>query len=310
MYFNFPQVYNVNNQKQNFSPNYTQNIPPNTRKVSFDSNIRTQTYDDNVNRHAGESTPLVKKSINIETTYNYTEEQTQTDRSNLIVKIFGVLAVQFFITAIVSFGIYTNQKFVIVDKNYWTLILLSFLCSATIIIIYRHNINNTKQLKLFLAFLLAIPLGLLVGIIVVCYGMSVILHSIITTFLTTMCCVLFVYITKIDLHSWKGKLNTCLSIFLSVIIASLFLPTDNSVHLICSIFGTILFVAFLLYDTSDAILNEKNNMDYIDISMSIYLDIINLFINVTDIVGQIFFRPASTAITNTNTNLNGVELQI
>ena len=87
----------------------------------------------------------------------------------------------------------------------------------------------------------------------------------------------------IQLSLWVGLLlfYLLLSLILSQII-SIFLGNVSQTHKIYGILGLILFSFYIIYDTN-YILQRNYYGDFITASMDYYLDIINIFVSLTNI---------------------------
>jgi FtsH-binding integral membrane protein len=72
-----------------------------------------------------------------------------------------------------------------------------------------------------------------------------------------------------------------LLIFLIIVrIVQIFIPTTSLIRKIITIFSLLLFSVYIIYDTN-SILQRNYNGDFIRASMDYYLDIINIFTNLT-----------------------------
>lgn len=71
-----------------------------------------------------------------------------------------------------------------------------------------------------------------------------------------------------------------LTILIIVRIVQIFIPTTSLFKKIISVFSLLLFSVFIIYDTN-SILQRNYNGDFIRASMDYYLDIINIFTNLT-----------------------------
>ncbi len=93
----------------------------------------------------------------------------------------------------------------------------------------------------------------------------------------------YIFVTKKDLSGWGPWLFG----FLIALVLSGFLLIFTSTpmtQLVWSIMGALLFCGFILYDTS-RILLKYNTDEYISAVISLYLDFINLFIDILRILG-------------------------
>ena len=73
-----------------------------------------------------------------------------------------------------------------------------------------------------------------------------------------------------------------LTFLLIVRIVQIFIPTSSLIKKIITIFSLLLFSVYIIYDTN-SILQRNYNGDFIRASMDYYLDIINIFTNLTSL---------------------------
>ncbi len=71
-----------------------------------------------------------------------------------------------------------------------------------------------------------------------------------------------------------------LTLLLIVRIVQIFIPTTSLIKKIITVFSLMLFSVYIIYDTN-SILQRNYNGDFIRASMDYYLDIINIFTNLT-----------------------------
>lgn len=197
----------------------------------------------------------------------------QIEKSQLMAKVYSVLSVQLVLTFLVVLPMYIHKKYII--NNFLDFYIPSFFLTIGLLVLMFFT-EGIK--KLFVSFVFAISMGLMIGTAIVNYNVDVLVQATLITLGTTLFCTMFVYITQIDLHSWKGILSTYLWLMILMSFVFIFIPINNVVHTIYCALGIVCFVGYILYDTSDFIVSKKHRKDYIEISTGIYLDIINLFL--------------------------------
>ena len=202
--------------------------------------------------------------------------------SDLMGKTYGLISVQLFLTFSVALPMYLNPEFVFnhVTALFWCGFIFMF--GFIFALFCTHGI-----IKLGIALLFSMATGVVVGIGVVAYDVSSIVQAMIITLGITTFCSLFVITTKVSLHSMKGILSTCLwGLILSGIVFMIF-PPSGLLEVLYTLFGILVFTGFILVDTSQLIRPYRYSDDeYIDIAVNIYLDIVNLFLRILQLLGK------------------------
>lgn len=99
----------------------------------------------------------------------------------------------------------------------------------------------------------------------------------------TLTCVIFmgltvyVFITKKDFSFLGGFLFMGLFGLIGVGIMFIFFPPSNTSYMLYCGIGALIFCGYILYDTSLLMQNWESN-DYVGFAISLYLDFLNLFI--------------------------------
>merc|ERR1711910_214900 len=101
--------------------------------------------------------------------------------------------------------------------------------------------------------------------------------------------ILFAMQTKIDFTAWGGALLCILVVFCLAGFVALFFPQTRTVRLVFAIIGAIIFSLYIVFDTQMMMGgNHKYSLDpeeYVFAALNLYLDIINLFLYILQIVG-------------------------
>jgi len=116
-----------------------------------------------------------------------------------------------------------------------------------------------------------------VGVAVTFYDQMVVLQALIVTFVLFVGLSLFAAQSKYDFSSWAPFLLSLLLLFVGFSFIQIFLPFSSDMDLAAGIIGSILFSAFILMDTY-ILFNRLSPDEYITASIALYLDFINLFL--------------------------------
>jgi len=100
---------------------------------------------------------------------------------------------------------------------------------------------------------------------------------------------LFAFQTKIDFTACGGALLCVLVIFVLAGFVAAFFPQTRTVRLVYACIGAVIFSLYIVYDTQIMIGgNHKYSLDpeeYVFAALNLYLDIVNLFIYILQIIG-------------------------
>jgi FtsH-binding integral membrane protein len=137
-----------------------------------------------------------------------------------------------------------------------------------------------KAVKLIMSLLFAVANGFMLGSAIIQYDANILLHATFITLSTTFFISAVVHYFNMNLHHWKGILVVGLWTMLLISFVFLFFPIGGALNTARCIAGIILFIGWLMYDTS-MLRHTKYVYDedqYITMATGIYLDIINLFL--------------------------------
>lgn len=104
------------------------------------------------------------------------------------------------------------------------------------------------------------------------------------TAVVTFCCGLYAMVTKRDFSSWGGALFGILIALIVVMALNMWLQLPI-LQLVLSCVALLLFSAYLIYDVQRVVNGGETN--YVRATMSIYLDVMNIFINLLSILGVV-----------------------
>lgn len=92
----------------------------------------------------------------------------------------------------------------------------------------------------------------------------------------------YVHITRKDFSAWAGMLMTGLVVVVVASLIGFFIPSSAYQLMVASL-SAIVFSGYILYDTSRLILGGETN--YIMATLSLYLDVLNLFLALLRLLG-------------------------
>merc|ERR1711997_588891 len=194
-------------------------------------------------------------------------------RLGFLRKVYTLLAVQLIMTTIIAgVCLMTPEIKGFVHSNPW-LIMVNFILSIGFLI-GLHIKRRETPVNLILLAAFTVVEAITVGIIVSFYEASVVVGL-----------TLFTFQTKRDFSGWGAGLMSGLWIlilggFLQIFIGGEITQTAMAIG------GAILFSGFIIFDTQ-MIMTRVSPEEYVIATIELYLDIINLFIEILKILDKI-----------------------
>jgi FtsH-binding integral membrane protein len=235
------------------------------------------------------------------------QEQRQTDNKPLslkdihtslrlafIRKVYGILSCQLLMTTLFCLISMYSESFYAFQISFWPLLIISLIGTLVIAIIvscYPDQLRKVPRNYIIL-FTFTLFESYIISFICGTYNPQLVFMAAFMTFAMVLGLTVYAMTTKTDITT-KGGLLCILSVVLLVLtIFSIF--TDNPFIniLICS-FGIFVFGFYLIYDTQLILDNKTNSLsseDYILASFVLYLDIINLFLYILELLSLLFGR--------------------
>jgi FtsH-binding integral membrane protein len=223
-----------------------------------------------------ESTELVQPVV------NFRGYRTDPIHSALISKVYALLSSQLLITTLVVVPMYIHKQYILSHQPqfFWPSVVFLFLMLGAMFI-------TRGFVKLVTSLLFAGINGLMLGSAIVEYNYDILLHATVITLSTTIFCSVLVHVTNVNLHHWGGILFTLLWIMVLTSFMLIFFPISGIANTLYCVFGIILFVAYLLYDTSELRhVYVYDDDQYVIMATGIYLDIINLFLYILRLMSK------------------------
>jgi FtsH-binding integral membrane protein len=217
---------------------------------------------------------LEKGNNNMNCCTNYSSRQI------FIMKTYVCLAIQLFITFGITLAFFKSPTLQSATTDQLTTLLWVFFCIAIVamcltlfgVAYLQSNLCATIP---FILFTFAMSVVFAVGAIQ--YSISTAIQSIACVSLIFFSCTAFIFITKKDLHSWGGILYCSLLTLIVTSIVFIFFPPSNLVYIVYNAVGIVIFIGYVLFDTSEIIHTYEEN-EYFIASMNIYLDLLNLLL--------------------------------
>merc|ERR1711910_178820 len=166
-------------------------------------------------------------------------------------------------------------------RKVYSILMIALVCVPSI---RRKTPHNMIFLGLF-----TLCEGWLIGAICSTYQVEEVLIAVGMTAGVVFALTLFAMQTKIDFTAWGGALLCILVVFCLAGFVALFFPQTRTVRLVFAIIGAIIFSLYIVFDTQMMMGgNHKYSLDpeeYVFAALNLYLDIINLFLYILQIIG-------------------------
>ncbi|CAO3634407.1 unnamed protein product [Mucor hiemalis] len=194
-------------------------------------------------------------------------------------KVYSILTVQILGTAILSATYMLNEGIKEwVQSNPWMLFTSMFGSMGVLFALMWKA--RSAPLNYYLLALFTLFESHMVGTVVTFYDQAIVLQSLVITFAVFLALTLFTLQSKWD---FSGMGPILLAGIWILLIGGILLPFSDSTELPLAIGGVVIFSGYIIFDTY-LIFNRYSPEDYIMASTSLYLDMINLFIRVLQIL--------------------------
>lgn len=205
-----------------------------------------------------------------------------TIRQQFIKKVYTLLFLQLLITGAIGAFISLNQT---VQNFALTNIWLFFVSIAGSIgfLIAAYVQSRKYPINLVLLTGFTIFEGYIIGVATSLYDTQIVLEALTITLVVFIGLTLFAFQSKYDFTSWIGVLNSVLFCLIGIGFIWFFFKPSSTAELVYSSIGAIVFSGYILVDTQ-LIMRKFNIEEEVPAAISLYLDIINLFLNILRIL--------------------------
>uniref|UniRef100_A0A286XQP8 Transmembrane BAX inhibitor motif containing 1 n=1 Tax=Cavia porcellus TaxID=10141 RepID=A0A286XQP8_CAVPO len=213
---------------------------------------------------------------------------TDSVSSAFIAKVFFLLSAQLLITAIITgtFVFWKDLRVWVVTHPWFIYSLFPAFFIVFIILACCGNIRREVPANYILLGLFTILQGLLLGTVSVFYRAEEVLWATAATTLVTTALTIFALQTKWDFTWLNGMLCVSLCVLMIYGILVIFVRS-YWLHLLYAALGTLLFSLYLVMDVQLIVGGRHSEIDpeeYVFAALEIYLDIINLFLFILQLI--------------------------
>ncbi|KAI9319854.1 inhibitor of apoptosis-promoting Bax1-domain-containing protein [Dichotomocladium elegans] len=203
-------------------------------------------------------------------------------RLQFVRKVYSILSAQILSTIALSAVYMYNLNIRQWIQSHQWLIFLSIFGTLGIMLALMWKARSTP-LNYILLGLFTLLEGHLVGFIVTYYDQTIVLQALIITFGVFVGLTLFTLQSKWDFSGMGPFLFAGVSILLVLSLVQIFIPFSDGLNFAIAIAGVIIFSGYVIFDTF-LIFNRYSAEDYIIASLSLYMDFINLFLRILQIL--------------------------
>ncbi|KAI5118834.1 hypothetical protein M0805_006154 [Coniferiporia weirii] len=212
-------------------------------------------------------------------------ESSPEIRNAFVRKIYSILFCQILATCIVG-GVISQSPSTIfwVQSHIWAFYIPMFGTLINLGLLYwkRHSVPANYILLSTFTFFEAFTLGVVMAF----YDNIVILQALLITLGVFTGLTLFTFQSKYDFSGLGPWLFGALIALLMTGLVGVFIPFGQTMDLIYAIGGCLIFSGYIVYDTY-MISNRLSPDEFILGAISLYLDFINLFINILRLINNI-----------------------
>ncbi|NXJ12647.1 LFG4 protein, partial [Odontophorus gujanensis] len=214
----------------------------------------------------------------IEDDFNYGSNVASASvhiRMAFLRKVYSILSVQVLLTTVTSaIFLYSTGVQAFVHERPALLLISVFGCLAVIFALafYRHQ--HPVNLYLLFGF---VSIFCFLWFTVSFYDVSIVLQAFILTTAVFLGLTVYTLQSKRDFSKFGAGLFACLWILIFSCFLTLFFHSEI-MELVFAAAGALLFCGFIIYDTH-VLMHKLSPEEYILAAINLYLDIINLFLN-------------------------------
>ncbi|VVT50253.1 uncharacterized protein SAPINGB_P002677 [Magnusiomyces paraingens] len=269
-----------------------QNPPPQYSSNSVSDPLLTPQYTDAATAASGFASGLASSSAR--TQYDHLPDDIKYTmpisdfeldlRMSFVRRVYTILTLQLLgTTALSSIFILNPGLTVWALQNQWAF-WTSFAASIVLMLLAFWKSRSYPINLVFLAGFTAAE-SYMVGFITSLYDTKIVVEAFFLTFVIFVGLTIFACQSKYDFSQWQGVACTVLFVMIGVGFLMMFFPYSSTAELIYSIIGALLFSLYIVIDTQ-LVLKKYHLEEEVPAAISLYLDIINLFLYILRILNE------------------------
>jgi len=257
----------------------------NNKDVDFNY-ININNNPTNQARNNDEGLNLIDKE-DIALGYDYKKTLEYALRIGFIRKVYGILSIQLLLTVFMCALTFIDSVRYFFLHNMWlffTTVILSIVIIIPLLCI--KDLARRVPTNYILLLLWTFCEAYMVATCCANYDPIIVLEAVFLTCAVTISLTIYACTTKTDFTVCGGMLFVMICLLLCLGILSIFLPFLNTLYCVC---GVLVYSIYLLYDTQlimGKFGNEYEIDDYIIAAIMIYIDIIQIFLYLLQLLGD------------------------
>ncbi len=202
------------------------------------------------------------------------------ERMAFLRKVYGLLSISVFMAAAASWMTLRDAEFL----NFVWANRIFFFIAQIAVIFFAFWARKKETLGLVALFGFTILTGITTAPVLLAYTQATVVNALVLTGIVFVGLSAYTIISKKDFSFLGGMLSVGLIILIIGGLLNAFIFKSSGLSFIYSAAGVFIFSGFILYDTSN-ILNRYPTDEYISATLSLYLDILNLFLLLLSLLG-------------------------
>lgn len=202
------------------------------------------------------------------------------ERMAFLRKIYGLLSISIFMAAAASWMTLRDTEFL----NFVWANRIFFFIAQIGVIFFAFWARKKETLGLVALFGFTILTGITTAPVLLAYTQATVVNALVLTGIVFVGLSAYTIISKKDFSFLGGMLSVGLIVLIIGGLLNAFIFKSSGLSFIYSAAGVFLFSGFILYDTSN-ILRRYPTDEYISATLSLYLDILNLFLLLLSLLG-------------------------
>lgn len=202
------------------------------------------------------------------------------ERMAFLRKVYGLLSISIFMAAVASWMTLRDTEFL----NFVWANRIFFFIAQIAVIFFAFWARKKETLGLVALFGFTILTGITTAPVLLAYTQATVVNALVLTGIVFVGLSAYTIISKKDFSFLGGMLSVGLIVLIIGGLLNAFIFKSSGISFIYSAAGVFIFSGFILYDTSN-ILRRYPTDEYISATLSLYLDILNLFLLLLSLLG-------------------------
>ncbi|XP_063623843.1 protein lifeguard 1-like [Cydia splendana] len=240
----------------------------------------------------------------VTTQYSYHPSQVQGDQSQekvenefstaeirkaFVKKVYVILTIQLLVVLgfILFFSFHQPTKRWIQNNTYILYISLAVAFMSIVLLAFFMDFRRKAPWNYLFLGAYTVAEGVILGMLASCYARNAVLTAVAITAIITLALTVFALKSKYDFTTWGGFL-ICFSIPILILGIICIFVRKNILDYVYSAVTCVMFSMYLVYDTQLMLMGKHKYTvgpdDYVFATLNLYVDIVNIFMIVLDLL--------------------------